>query len=70
MALAPYTVIRPGLLLDVVTGELLPGRAVIIDGHRIAGVVAAADAPAEGPAFVDLPAFVVKDGAVLRPAPD
>jgi hypothetical protein len=93
-ALSPRTVIRPGLRLDVVTGELLPGRAVIIDAHRIADVVAAADAPAGGPALVDLPghtvlpgliavpgdpvqdirlleevASVVKDGAVLRPAP-
>ena len=44
------TVIRPHLLLDVVTGELLAGRAVVVDGHRIADVVAAGDAPAEGPA--------------------
>ena len=64
MALSPRTVIRPGLLLDVVTGELLPGRAVIIDGHRIAGVVAAADAPAEGPAFVDLPGHTLLPGLI------
>jgi imidazolonepropionase-like amidohydrolase len=64
MALSPRTVIRPGLLLDVVTGELLPGRAVIIDGHRIADVVAAADAPAEGPALVDLPGHTVLPGLI------
>ena len=46
------TVIRPHLLLDVVTGEPLADRAVVIDGNRIAGVVAAGDAPAEGPGAI------------------
>ena len=64
MASSQRTVIRPGLLLDVVTGELLPGRAVLIDGDRIAGVVAAGDAPAEGPAFVDLPGQTVLPGLI------
>jgi imidazolonepropionase-like amidohydrolase len=64
MASSQRTVIRPGLLLDVVTGELLPGRAVLIDGNRIAGVVAAGDAPAEGPAFVDLPGQTVLPGLI------
>src|SRR6516164_7313443 len=54
MTFSMRTVIRPHLLLDVVTGELLADRAVVIDGNRIAGVVAAGDAPAEGPGFVDL----------------
>lgn len=66
------TVIRPHLLLDVVTGELLPDRAVVIDGDRIAGVVAAGDAPAEGPVFVDLlenAVFVMKDGAIHHRSP-
>jgi len=64
MASSQRTVIRPGLLLDVVTGELLRGRAVLIDGDRIAGVVAAGDAPAEGPAFVDLPGQTVLPGLI------
>ena len=64
MASSQRTVIRPGLLLDVVTGELLPGRAVLIDGDRIAGVVAAGDAPAEGPVFVDLPGQTVLPGLI------
>jgi imidazolonepropionase-like amidohydrolase len=64
MALTPRTVLRPGLLLDVTTGELLPGQAVIIDGQRIAGVVAASDAPAEGPAFVNLPGHTVLPGLI------
>ena len=55
------TVIRPHLLLDVVTGELLADRAVVIDGHRIVDVVAAGDVPAEGPAFVDLPGQTALD---------
>ncbi len=58
------TVIRPHLLLDVVTGELLADRAVVIDGHRIADVVAAGDVPAEGPAFVDLPGQTVLPGMI------
>ena len=58
------TVIRPRLLLDVVTGELLQDRAIVIDGHRIVDVVAAGDAPAEGPAFVDLPGQTVLPGMI------
>ena len=58
------TVIRPDLLLDVMTGELLQDRAVVIDGNRIAGVVAAGDVPAEGPAFVDLPGQTVLPGMI------
>lgn len=58
------TVIRPHRLLDVLTGELLADRAVIVDGQRIAGVVAAREAPAEGPAFVDLPGQTVLPGLI------
>ncbi len=58
------TVIRPHLVLDVVTGELLAERAVVVDGDRIAGVVAAGEAPAEGPAFVDLPGQTVLPGLI------
>ena len=41
------TAVRPGRLLDVVSGELLTERAVLVDGERIAAVVAAHDAPAD-----------------------
>ncbi len=58
------TVIRPGLLLDVVSGDLLPDRAVIVDGHRVAAVVAAGDAPAEGPAVIDLPGATLLPGLI------
>lgn len=57
-------VIRPGLLLDVLTGELLADRAVVVDGHRIAAVTAAADAPAEGPAVADLPGHTLLPGMI------
>ena len=58
------TVIRPGLLLDVVSGDLLPDRAVIVDDSRIAAVVAAGDAPAEGPAVIDLPGGTLLPGLI------
>jgi imidazolonepropionase-like amidohydrolase len=58
------TVIRPGLLLDVVTGELLRDRAVVIEDDRIAGVAGAGDAPAEGVAVVDLPGHTVLPGLI------
>src|SRR5215469_12148334 len=64
MTFSVRTVIRPHLLLDVVTGELLADCAVVIDGNRIAGVVAVADAPAEGPVFVDLPGQTVLPGLI------
>ena len=64
MASSVRTVIRPGLLLDVVTGELLADRAVVIAGDRIAGVVGAGDAPAEGAAFVDLPGHTILPGLI------
>jgi hypothetical protein len=47
MTASERTVVRPDLVLDVVTGELLAERALVVDGDRIAGVVAAGDAPAE-----------------------
>jgi imidazolonepropionase-like amidohydrolase len=58
------TVVRPGLLLDVVTGDLLRDRAVVIDDGRIAGVVVAGDAPAEGADVVDLPGHTVLPGLI------
>lgn len=36
MTISTRTIVRPQLLLDVVTGDLLTGRAVIIEGSRIA----------------------------------
>lgn len=56
------SVLRPGLLLDVVSGELLSGRAVVVEGGRVAAVVSLADAPAEGPAPVDLSGHTLLPG--------
>jgi imidazolonepropionase-like amidohydrolase len=64
VASSARTVIRPGLLLDVVTGELLRDRAVVIEDDRIAGVTGAGDAPAEGVAVVDLPGHTVLPGLI------
>jgi imidazolonepropionase-like amidohydrolase len=64
MTIATRTVIRPHLLLDVVTGELLADRAVVIEGRRIVAVAAAGDAPAEGAAFVDLPSQTLLPGMI------
>jgi imidazolonepropionase-like amidohydrolase len=58
------TVVRPGLRLDVVTGELLRDRAVVIEDDRIAGVAGAGDAPAEGVDVVDLPGHTVLPGLI------
>ena len=52
MTFSMRTVIRPHLLLDVVTGNRCPIALFVIDGNRIAGVVAAGDAPAEGPGAI------------------
>jgi imidazolonepropionase-like amidohydrolase len=55
--------LRPGLLLDVSTGELLPDRAVLIDEDRIAGVVPAYDVPGDVPVR-DLPGHTVLPGLI------
>ena len=61
---SPRTVIQPQLLLDVGSGDLLPDRAVVVEGERIVAVVAAADAPVEGPVVVDLPRHTLLPGLV------
>jgi imidazolonepropionase-like amidohydrolase len=57
-------IIRPGSLLDVVTGELLAERAVVVEGDRIVQVTGAGDAPAEGPAVLDLPEHTLLPGLI------
>ena len=54
MAASERMIIRPGSLLDVVTGELLAERAVVVEADRIVQVTGAGDAPAEGPGVVNL----------------
>ena len=59
------TVLRPDLLLDVRTGDLLRDRAVVVDGDRIAAVLSSADAPTgEGVRVVDLPGQTLLPGMV------
>ena len=57
-------VIRPRLLLDVVSGELLADRAVLVDGDRIAQVTRVGEAAAEGPIVVDLPDHTLLPGLI------
>ena len=64
MTTSPRAVIRPHLLLDVVSGDLLPDRAVVVEGDRIVQVVGAGDAPAEGARVVDLPHHTLLPGLV------
>ncbi len=64
MTTSSRAVIRPRLLLDVVTGDLLPDRAVVVDGDRVVEVRSAADAPAEGARVVDLPQHTLLPGLV------
>jgi len=64
MAISRRTVIRPYLLLDVVTGELLPDRAVVVDGQHIIDVAAAGDVLDEGVTVVDLPGQTLLPGMI------
>jgi len=55
------TVIRPGRLLDVRTGELRTGQAIVIEGDKIAKVAPSSEVKAtEGDSTIDLP-----DGTLL-----
>ncbi len=60
---SPRTVVRPQLLLDVVTGELLPDLAVVVEGDRIVQVGSAADAPTDAQ-VVELPGHTLLPGLV------
>ena len=57
-------IIRPGSLLDVVTGELLAERAVVVEADRIVQVTGAGDAPAEGPGVVNLQDHTLLPGLI------
>src|SRR6478609_2616857 len=56
-------VVRPERLLDVVTGDLLTDRAVVVEGDRIAAVVAAPETPADA-TVIDLPGATLLPGLV------
>jgi imidazolonepropionase-like amidohydrolase len=55
--------IRPGHVLDVASGALLDGRAVVVEDARIAGVVSVGDLPADVPVR-DLPGHTLLPGLV------
>ena len=56
-------VVRPDRLLDVVTGDLLADRAVVVEGERVAAVVGASDAPTDA-TVLDLPGATLLPGLV------
>jgi imidazolonepropionase-like amidohydrolase len=60
---SPLHALRPRFLLDFAAGELLPERAVLMEGERVAGVVAAHDIPTDVPVR-DLPDLTVLPGLV------
>ena len=60
---SPRTVVRPQLLLDVVTGELVPDLAVVVEDDRIVQVGSAADAPTDA-RVVELPGHTLLPGLV------
>ena len=57
------TAVRPGRLLDVVSGDVLTDRVVLVDGERIAAVVAAHETPADV-RVLDLPDLTLLPGLV------
>jgi imidazolonepropionase-like amidohydrolase len=56
-------VVRPRLLLDVVSGRLLPDRAVVVEGERIGSIVDAGAIPA-GSDVIELPQHTLLPGLV------
>jgi imidazolonepropionase-like amidohydrolase len=59
------TVVRPGRLLDVRTGEMRPGQAVVVEGGRITRVAASGDvAAAAGDTTIDLPEATLLPGLI------
>jgi imidazolonepropionase-like amidohydrolase len=61
---AERIVLRPRFVLDVVSGSLLADHAVVIEAGRVAAVVPAAAAPAEGARVLDLPGETLLPGLV------
>ena len=55
--------LRPERVLDVVSGELLTGRAVLVEDDRIDDVVASPDVPRDLP-VLDLPGHTLLPGLI------
>jgi imidazolonepropionase-like amidohydrolase len=59
------TVVRPGRLLDVRTGQLRAGQAVVVEGGRITQVANASEVvPAAGDATIELPEATLLPGLI------
>jgi imidazolonepropionase-like amidohydrolase len=59
------TVIRPGRLLDVLTGQMRSGQAVVVEGEKIARIAASGDVPAAaGDTTIDLPEATLLPGLI------
>src|SRR2546422_10928771 len=61
------TVIRPGRILDVRTGELRANQAVVIEGEKITRVAPSSEVKAgAGDAAIDLPDATLHPGLIDR----
>jgi imidazolonepropionase-like amidohydrolase len=59
------TLVRPGRLLDVHTGQMRTGQVVVVEGDRITRVAAAGDVQAAaGDTTIDLPAATLLPGLI------
>lgn len=60
------TVVLPGHLLDIDSGELLPDRAILVDGDRITAVTTVGEATARADVgrVIDLPRHTVLPGLI------
>ncbi|MBS1851245.1 MAG: amidohydrolase family protein [Acidobacteria bacterium] len=64
-AWAQRTILRPGKLLDVKTGKLLTGQALVLEGGRVTSVGAASEIkPAATDKIIDLPQATVLPGLI------
>ena len=62
---ARRTVIHPGRLLDVRTGQMHTGQAIVIEGDRITQIVSASEIkPADGDVAIDLPDATLLPGLI------
>ncbi len=62
---AKRTFVRPGRVLDVRTGQMRTGQAVVVEGDKIARIVASGDVlAAEGDTTIDLPEATLLPGLI------
>jgi len=64
-AQAKRTIVRAGRILDVRTGAMLTGQAVVIEGDKIARIVSTGDTkPGAGDTIIDLPNATLLPGLI------